>query len=567
MLAKVFRFPGRAAFFEKKKRLLPHFLAFGLYALLSLIFIGQGRPLANAIAGQGTDPFIFIWSLAWWPWAIAHHAPLLHSNLMWQPVGVFLFWVTSVPALALLLAPVTILFGPVAAFNICVLAAPVLAAWFAYLLCLRLTGDALAAIIGGFLFGFSSYEIAQNTAVPNLSFIMLVPALLLVILARLRDELSRPRMVVLASLILICQFLIGLEIFTEILFFGGLAWLAARLYLPDLRERLRRLFIDGLVTGALVAALLSPLLISMLRHFHYLHLPDVWPYFFVADILNFVVPAKQNLFYGAVAPLARHFRPGITEVDAYLGLPLLIILGLFIKTHGRAGAGRFLSATFLTITVMSLGPLLWAGGHYTRIVLPWTVFVHVPVLSFMLPNRFALFVALLAAIMAAIWLAAPPVRSWRIALGLLSCLALLPRPQPWQPVPHSTFFQPGIVQAALGPNPQILVLPFAINGPSSFWQQEAGFSFTQTGGYLGFPPASMQHFPAALELFGNYQTPNFAADLRDFCVATHTQYVVAGPGATPPQLAALHGLNWPSRRIDDVTVFTVPASLGGASHG
>jgi hypothetical protein len=545
-----------------------HFLAFFLYSFLSWFFIDHGRALTGAIAGQGTDPFIFIWSFAWWPWAIAHHAPLLHTDLMWRPDGVFLGWVTSVSALSLLLAPVTLLAGPVAAFNICILAAPVLAAWFGYRLCLRLTRDFFAAMIGGFLFGFSSYEMAQNTAVPNLSFIMFVPALLLVVLARLDDDLDRPRTVVLASLILICQFLTGLEIFTEIFLFGGLAWLAALLYLPGLRPRLRRLLIDGLFTGAIVIFLLSPVLLSMLRHFHYLKLPAVWPYFFVADILNFVVPAKQNMFYGAFAPIARHFRPGMTEVDAYLGLPLIIMIGLFMRRYGAAGGGRFLSAMFLAIAVMSLGPLLWAGGHYTRIVLPWTVFAHVPVLSFMLPNRFGLFVSLLAAIMAALWLAAPkPARRWRMALGLLSCAALLPRLQPWEPEPHSRFFQPGIVQAALGPNPQILVLPFAINGPSSFWQQEAGFSFSQTGGYLGFPPASMQHFPAVLELFGKYQDPDFAADLRDFCLATHTQYVVAGPGTSAAVVAALAGLNWPNRRTLDVTVFTVPASLGGATGG
>jgi len=114
------------------------------------------------------------------------------------------------------------------------------------------------------------------------------------------------------------------------------------------------------------------------------------------------------------------------------------------------------------------------------------------------------------------------------------------------------------LQAVLGPNPRILILPFSINGPSSFWQQENGFGFTQTGGYLGFPPAPMQKYPAVGEMFGNVMGRNFLQDFSTFCLATHTQYIVVGAGANPAMVSALAALDWQTQKIDDVIVYKVP---------
>jgi hypothetical protein len=137
-------------------------------------------------------------------------------------------------------------------------------------------------------------------------------------------------------------------------------------------------------------------------------------------------------------------------------------------------------------------------------------------------------------------------------------MVLLPRPHPWQQIPTLRFFEPGVLQAALGPHPRILILPFGIHGPSSFWQQENGYGFSQTGGYLGFPPAPMQHFIAVGDLFGNLMEPGFLPSFTQFVESTHTQFVVEGPG-TPPRLAqALQTLQWQQRQINDVTVLTVP---------
>jgi len=539
-----------------------HVGALAVYAIISIRFLDHGVSMTRNIQGIGADPTAFIWFLAWWPWAISHHLNPLYTHLAWQPVGVDLAWMTSVPLLSLIGLPFTLLAGPVLTFNKLIIAVPALAAWSAYLLCWNVTRAKAASLIGGYLFGFSSYEMAQTLGHLNLSFTMFVPLLLLTILRRLRGDLSRPAFILLAGILIICQFLISIEIFAMMLIFGAIAWALALVYLPQLRLPLRRLFADALATAPAVVILTSPFLLSMVMHYGVLRLPKDDPYNFSTDLLNIFIPTMVNIFGGFPCnAVSNHFSGDVLEQDGYIGLPLLAIVFLFAREKGHLPVQRFLLVVFLCITLASFGPHLLIAGHYFRIVLPWIFAVHVPLVASALPARFAMFSSLILAIIAAMWVADAPAgraREFRLALGSLACVALLPRLHPWMSIPHSRFFQPGQVQAALGTNAQILILPFAINGPSSFWQEEAGFSFTQTGGYLGFPPARMQEFPAVNELFGNYLLPDFPHDFQKFCAATGTGFVVAGPG-TPGILVAILGrLAWPRRQVDDVTIFTIP---------
>jgi hypothetical protein len=536
-----------------------HAGALALYAALAVGFIDHGVSVTRYIAGQGSDPYAFIWFMAWWPWALAHHVNPFFTTLVWQPVGVALSWVTAVPLLALVGTPVTLLGGPVLTYNLFIIVAPVLSAWFAYRLCLWVTADPAAALVGGFLFGFSSYEMAQDTAALNLSFTAFLPALLWVLLLRMEDRIKRGRTVLLSSLILVCQFLTSIEIFAFIFVFGGFAWLLAVLYMLERRAVLWRLFVDGLIATPFVVVVLLPLFWQMFLHHGTVHLPGLWPYYYAADVLNVIEPGRDGFFQ----IFSSSATGGGQEQDAYIGLPLLLIVLLFAKSQWRILKGRFLVIMFLLLLVASFGPVLWVGGYYSGVTLPWIVFMHVPLLSSALPARFALFVSLATAIIAALWLAMPgtkQVRGLRLGLGVLACIALAPRPHPWMNIPKSAFFEPGYVQQVLGQKPRILILPFAINGPSSFWQQENHFGFTQTGGYLGFPPAPMQHFAAVGELFGNFMGPHFLADFITFCTTTKTQYIVIGPGAKPEMVSALMTLDWPAKKIDDVTVLTVPNS-------
>jgi hypothetical protein len=529
-----------------------------LYAALAALLIWHGASLTGQYSGFGADPYDGSWFLAWWPYAISHHLDPFFTRLIWYPYGVSTLWITSVPLLAVLAWPVTALAGPVLSYNLLMLTAPPLAAWTAYFLCRHVTRDFWASLIGGFLFGYSSYEMAQDLSPLNLAVIFCVPALLLVALKRLDDELSRPAAVAWAALLLLAQFLICIEIFAMIFLFGGIVWLLAYAYLPPRRLVLRRLVVDGLCAAPFVVLPLVPLLCSMVRHYGLIHHPDLWPYFFTGNLLNVFIPSTVNLFGGAFGALNAQFGGGPAELDAYLGLPLILLVVLFARQQGGTGHGRVLLLSFLILLVCSLGPRLWVGSYFTSIVLPWALFMHLPLLGQALTSRFAMFTSLACSLIAACWLVAPGGRKWRYALAVLACVTLLPQPHPWRPLPTAAFFAPGRVQAVLGENPRLLILPFAINGPSSYWQVENQFGFTEVGGYLGFPPRPAQNFKAVGEMFANNVEPDFLPEFTRYAMQNGAQYVVAGPGANPAMIAAIASLGWPRRNVDDVVIFTVP---------
>ncbi len=530
-----------------------------LYAAVAVFVLGDGADLRRDLLGNGGDPQIFVWSLAWWPWAVRHGLDPLYTHLVWQPLGVPLLWVTSVPLLALLAAPLTLLGGPALAYNVLVLAAPVLAALAAFGLCRYVAGGFWPALLGGYLYGFSAYETAADLATLNLSFTCLLPCLVLLALARLDGRIGRGGAVALASLLMVLQFLISIEIFATAVLCGGIAWLLALRLLPARRPALLGLLVEALWAGLVVLAVLSPLLLAMLRQAHYVLLPPAWPWIFTADLLNFFVPTRLTLLGGQLGlPVSHRFAGDLQEQDAYLGLPLLLIFLRFGMARWRERGAALLLVLLAVFLLLSMGPLLWVDGLQTKILLPWALLLHLPLLGAALPARFAVYGSLVGALIAALWAAGgrgwgPPV------LGLLACLALLPAPHPRVRLPHPAFFQPGRVQAVLGPRPRLLVLPFGTRGASTLWQVQSDFGYAQSGGYLGYPPRAMQHYKVVEQLFDDFQLPSFGADLTAFAQGTGTQYVVAGPGVSPGLAAALAALHWPQRRVDDVTVLTVPA--------
>ncbi|MDE1906548.1 MAG: hypothetical protein KGH75_08890 [Rhodospirillales bacterium] len=538
---------------------LKHAIALAVYGFLSFVLVDHGVSITRNLSGQGSDPYAFLWFLAWWPHAVMAHLSPIITNIVWYPVGVSLAWLTAVPALSFMFAPLTALAGPVVSYNVLVILSPILCAWFAYLVCFYLTSDLAASLIGGFLFGFSTYEMAQDTAALNLSTAFCVPALLLIILRRLDGSLSRKWAVGFSVILLTMQFYICIEVFATIFVFGGIAWMLGSLYAADHRPALRRLVVDAMFAAPFVTIAVAPFLIPMAYTYNLVHLPAAWPYYYTADLLNLIIPSQGNLFGWPFLFLSHHFNGGVQEQDIYLGLPLLLLIWLFALEQFSQASGRLLIVCFLVFLLCSFGPWLWIGGHFSAIALPWLLAVHLPLLGSALPTRFALFVSLTAAIIAALWLAGLQRRWARFTLGLICCITLLPRPHPWSPLPYSAFFAPGRVQALLGPNPRILILPFAIKGPSSYWQMENHFGFTQIGGYVGFPPEPMQKYPAVFEMFANDMKPSFVPDFVQFCQAMHTQYVIVGQGADQAMVKAISGLNWPTQKIDDVTVIMVPS--------
>ena len=85
--------------------------------------------------------------------------------------------------------------------------------------------------------------------------------------------------------------------------------------------------------------------------------------------------------------MSSHFSGNASEWDAYLGIPLVLLLVLatvrfwvlVIRTGGIVAA---------IFAVCSLGPQLHVAGHQlSAIVLPWWIPAHLPLLENILPAR------------------------------------------------------------------------------------------------------------------------------------------------------------------------------------
>ena len=67
-------------------------------------------------------------------------------------------------------------------------------------------------------------------------------------------------------------------------------------------------------------------------------------------------------------------------------------------------ASVLLAVCFAVPAVFSLGSLLRVHDHLTRVGLPWSDLAHFPGLRLLIPQRFAMFAFLAAALIVALWL-------------------------------------------------------------------------------------------------------------------------------------------------------------------
>src|SRR4051812_35264314 len=235
-------------------------LVLAAYTAISSLYFGV-RLLPHpgrGYVGEGADPGIFIWSLAWWPHAILHGQNPIATHAIWAPDGVNLAWTTSIPGLALALSPLTLTAGPTVAYNVVAILMPALAAWTAYLLCRRVVGRPWPALVAGYLFGFSTYMLGQQLGHVHMTSVFLLPLVPLLVLRYLDDELGNRRFAVLLGVLLAGQLSLSTEValtLTLALLAGlALAWAAA----PARRAKLRRVVPPLAGAYAVGAVLPSP---------------------------------------------------------------------------------------------------------------------------------------------------------------------------------------------------------------------------------------------------------------------------------------------------------------------
>lgn len=532
----------------------------------------------HAVAHLGTttsgswlasDSTQFMWAMWWWPHAIVHGLNPFVTHLLWVPGAYNLASVTSSPLPAIALAPVTALAGPVhgpiVAYNIANLAAPVINAWFAYRLCLYLTRAPGASILGGWLYGFSSYGLTPLQGHLQLVFTFVAPAMVLLTVRLYRRDISHRRFVVLATVVLACQALCGTEILFTATVMGVVGLACALCFSSGNRRAVAALIPSLLAAYLLMAFLCSPFLWYALTGPNPQAAQGVAP----ADVLSFVIPTRMTWLGGAsFSSVSSTYVANIGEEGTYLGLPLIAIVIAYWSQTFRRPATKVLMAVTLLAAIWSAGDVLSVAGHPT-ISLPWKLLASRPMFKEVLPARIGVYTALGTAVTAALWLAAPGSSRRRWLLGLLVVIFLFPNVNAVDSgrsiferrYVSPSFITDGSYRRYLHRNEVILPLPFGPLGDSLLWQAQTRGYFRMASGWFGYYPPGYSKSLLVAQMSGFTPFTDPVLGMRWFLIAHGVGAVVMVAGQAGPWPHVMSQLGLRPVGVGDVWLYQVPREL------
>jgi hypothetical protein len=526
-------------------------IVFFLYFIASLLLIGR-HAISDpnhvcACIGSG-DPQIFIWSLKWWPYALVHGLNPLFPRLIWSPSGANLAATTTIPLPSILSWPVTALFGPLPAYSMLTILSPAFAATTMYFLCEHITGRRLASLAGGWLFGFSTYELAQMVGHAHLMLIALLPLGVLLVLLRLEGRLSRRWFLVLMAAVFLGQLLTGTEVLASACFFGALAFAAGWLAAPrDARPMIARVALETLGAGLIAAVISTPYLRQALGRDHPTQLPGGTKA--GTDLASLIVPLPVTLIRYAGGVAAK--LPFVAEQGSYFGVPLLVAFAAALWQRRRARGTVVLAVVAAVAFVLSLGALLTIARHpHPSVPLPWQIAAHISLVNVALPNRLILYVWFALALAVAMWLASPG--RWvrvRWLLVLVGIVMILPDGNSFyftRRVDNPALFSSDSYRSVVSRNSTVLVLPFGAGGYGMLWQAQTGFYFRMPEGYVSYaPPRAFTRDPVDKAMLATQEPgapPLPPAALETFLRRHQVRTVIVDPlnaAGWPQSLAAL----------------------------
>jgi hypothetical protein len=507
-----------------------------IYVAISLLLVGWPvftHP-ATLHVGLGKDPSVMMWCMVWWPYALMHHLNPFVCKMVWAPTGFNLTWSTTIPAISLVLAPVTLAFGPVVSYNIAAVLAPAISAWAAFALCRWLTGNFVAAIVGGVLYGFSPYEIGHILGGHLCFTVNFGPPLCLLLFGRLMEQsIGRWRFLLTSAALVVIQCLISNEVLATMTAFGALAWVIAYAWLPDHRRLGLKMTLPFVAAAYLLAGvILTPFFYFALANGAVPHQPLFPPSFFSADPLGFVIPTPLMLLarHSYAALIAHHFG-NLQENEFYLGLPLIVLVGRFFWVYRSQPPVRILTAMLGVILVASMGPLLHVADC-SVVRWPWAAAFDLPLLRQALPIRLANYGFLVAAAIVALSLAGPRLRFTEVLVAY-AVVALLPDPRVlrWPGrYDQPSFFSENLYRKVLHRGERIVLFPYGVTGPSMLWQAETGMYFSMSGGYTGPIPEEFARWPVVTAALTGLPLAEPARQLLTFLEAHRVEAVVAAEG-------------------------------------
>jgi len=394
-------------------------------------------PLATYLTGRlpaSRDVAIYVWDL-WW---VAHQLIHLHNpwftSYLAAPVGLQLGYHTLVPLLGALMAPVTLAFGPSAAYNLLVIASPGLACYAMYRAARLWLPTLSGAIAAGAFFGLSAMLTFQTWYHLNIVYGTVFLPLTLEAAVRLRRGPSIGRGVIL-GLVLGASVLVNQESAVMALILAVLAligWLAGLRSRDAVRGALRG--VAAAVVAGLVVA--SPQLVAMVQQARAggngASAASLGYATWVASLPSLFAPSPRLTDDGLSA--LGHIYTSQTRIETLntfgVVLSLLAVAGLVARWRRRSA--WLLLLLWLGGAALALGPVLYVGHHLyvpfaqiwqgvrVSVLMPYTWFIRVPGLSvFREADRLALLGLVGAALLAGAavdWLAQR--RAWPVILAV-----------------------------------------------------------------------------------------------------------------------------------------------------
>jgi hypothetical protein len=440
-------------------------------------------------ANHTNDPLQTMWNLKWVAWQLLHGHDPFRTRAIYYPGGVSLSWNTLMPTLGILVAPVTLTAGAVFAFALLMTVAPALASLTGFWWLRRHTRRSSAAALGGLVVGFNPYMSGHLLGHLDLTFVALVPVMLMLVEDLLwRRPRPARRTALYLGLVTAAQAGINEELILITAIGALLALLSAALVYPSMVSSAARTSWQGFTLAAAVFLFAaSPILVDQL--FLSPHVPlraSAWR----ANLGDYLLPLHRQL----VDPQWPHFTGlGGAEDGVYLG-PVLIavlIVGIAVSVaHDRTV--RIAALALAALVLLTFGD---TGGG---LPLPWRLFSGLPVLTSILPGRFSFASWLLIAWLVSRWVdrlmdhsatvSHSSVVARRLALVAigLSLVTIAPSEVGAAPTPmRIAFFSSRQAQSLLASGARVLLLPVPTWSDASgmFYQQQADFRFNQPGGY------------------------------------------------------------------------------------
>jgi len=357
-----------------------------------------------------TDAGRMVWFLEWSAYALAHGHQLLYSNWLFHPVGFNLLSDTSTQAIGVIMAPVTLLFGPVTAMNVASTLTPAVTALSMFWLLQRWVRWSPAAFVGGLAYGFSAAVIVQLMfGWLNLACMALVPLMVACVDELYIRQRYRPvRVGVALAVLMTVEFFVSTEMVLIVSLSGVVATvlLVGYALARDRRDLGRRVryALNGLGTAvALMVVLLAyPVWFFVAGPAHLGGM--VWSTNVPGNLGNSIGnlwnhfgqwgPVDSRLL-AQEAPVLGGYRGPAGPSSSYLGVGLLVVVGVGTLIWRSDRRLWFFGALGVVTAALSLR----VGGDRWG---PWSIFYHLPLVDNVVQSRFVAVFGLCAAVMVAI---------------------------------------------------------------------------------------------------------------------------------------------------------------------